>query len=127
MNDIANIKHLFKEGFSSLSELFVIIELQIDAASDSQVPYVANPGVYVYWHPRIGVIKVGRHLKNSRKRALEHIRDNTGGTMAELHDDNTARLLLFNIRDAKDVHWVAALEVYFESALQPKIHSKRLG
>lgn len=127
MNDIINIKHLFEKEFGSLSEKFVIIELQIDTASDSQLPYIANPGVYVYWHPRKGVIKVGRHLNNSRKRALEHIRDNTGGTMAELLADNTARLLLFNVRDEKDVHWVAALEVYFESTLQPKIRSERLG
>jgi hypothetical protein len=28
-----------------------------------------------------GGIKVGRHFMNSRKRALEHIRDNTGGVM----------------------------------------------
>jgi len=127
LNDIADVIHRFKMEFGSIAEKFVIIELPIKAASGSWEENVAMPGVYVYWHPQKGVIKVGRHLTNSRKRALEHIRDNTNGTMATLLDDDATQLLLFNVKENKDKHWVAALEIYFETVLIRSIPSKRLG
>lgn len=47
--------------------------------------------------------------------------------MASLKNDRAVRLVLFNINDIKDLHWVFALEVYFEQNLQPEIRSARLG
>ena len=121
------IHALFSKEFSALKNLFITFDYSIPDAKSSDEPFVANPGVYVFWHPKRGVIKVGRHLINSRKRALEHIRDDTGGLMKKLSADNSLRLLLFNVKDEQSKHWVAALEIFFEKRLKPEIRSKRLG
>jgi hypothetical protein len=125
---IDKIKQLFSEQFSFVKEKFVIFDqYSIDDARKSKEEYVWHPGVYVFWEPVEGVIKVGRHLTNSRKRALEHITENTGGKMAKLATNTKARLLLFNVKEDKDKHWVAALEIFFEIQLEPEIKSQRLG
>ncbi|HDD44297.1 MAG TPA: hypothetical protein ENG63_05495 [Candidatus Desulfofervidus auxilii] len=64
---------------------------------------------------------------NSRKRALEHIRDNTAGIMKEICENNDTILILFNVKDSKDIHWVVALEIFFERSINPLIKSDRLG
>jgi len=88
---------------------------------------VWHPGVYVWWHSVNGVIKVGRHFTNSRKRAIEHINANTGGKMRDFASDNNTKIILFNVIDKEKIHWVAALEVFFERVLSPEIKAARLG
>ncbi|MFC1730378.1 hypothetical protein ACFL6I_08585 [candidate division KSB1 bacterium] len=124
---IEEIYALFKTEFLGITQKFEFIPLSMTEAKDKKDLIIARPGVYVYWHPKIGVIKVGRNFTNSRKRALEHVRDNTGGKMKELAKDHALRLLLFNIKRDEDLHWVAALEVFFELRLEPDIRSERLG
>lgn len=125
--DITEIKNLFEKEFVALRNKFVIYDFSLADAENSKEQNISNPGVYVFWHPTRGVIKVGRHLENSRKRAFEHLRDNTGGVMTALRDDEGTRLLLFNVKKSEDKHWVAALEIYFEEQLSPEIRSRRLG
>jgi len=125
--DTTEVKNLFEMEFGTLRYKFEIYDLPLVEAEHSQAPYIWKPGVYVFWHPARAVIKVGRHFINSRKRAFEHLQDNTGGTMAALRNDREARLLLFNVKEPRDKHWVAALEVFFEEQLSPEIESGRLG
>ncbi|MHB8406472.1 MAG: hypothetical protein ACYDCJ_13755 [Gammaproteobacteria bacterium] len=121
------VRSLFEREFGQLAEKFTIFGVSVDQAKESRESELCHPGVYVWWHPDRGVIKVGRHLTNSRKRALEHLRDNTGGIMAALEGDKATRLLLFNVKNPADHHWVAALEIFFESKLHPAVASDRLG
>jgi hypothetical protein len=118
---------IFQEEFLPIVDRFVVSDMTLSDAEKSQESHVWKPGVYVFWHRSDNVVKVGRALDNSRKRAFEHIRDNTGGTMANLKNDPAARLILFNVKDLKDKHWVAAVEIFLEEALHPKIQSRRRG
>ncbi len=125
--NIEQLKQLFREEYRSIADKFFVYDFSIQEARDSQAEHVWKPGVYVFWHPSEEVIKVGRHFKNSRKRALEHIRDDTGAAMADLANEPDTRLLLFNVLNPNDRHWVASLEVFFEEHLDPMVKSKRLG
>ena len=124
--NLEEIKIIFSSEFREISNKFKIHNIRLVDASHDKTPGAASPGVYVFINGE-KIIKVGRHLQNSRKRALEHIVADTGGKMASLINDEAVRLALFNIKDLKDLHWVFALEVYFEQNLQPEIRSARLG
>ena len=124
--EIAEIMECFSGEFAAIAGKFHIRHLAVSEAAACAENYVAHPGVYVFWRPG-GVIKVGRHLTNARKRALEHIVANTGGTMSGLAALDDARLLLFSVIDPADRHWVAALEIYFEKKLKPSVRAARLG
>lgn len=127
MADIDDINKLFKNEFKTQASLFVLFNLSAEEAITSKEAFIWHPGVYVWWHPDRGTIKVGRHLTNSRKRALEHIQDNTGQIMQALGNDSKTRLLLFNVIDPDNKHWVGALEIFFELHLHPLIKSVKLG
>ncbi|MDH5729927.1 MAG: hypothetical protein OEZ58_13105 [Gammaproteobacteria bacterium] len=47
--------------------------------------------------------------------------------MKKFGSDLETRLMLFNIIDPDANHWAAALEIYFEKRLHPKIKAKKLG
>ncbi len=115
------IKKKFTNEFGIIARRFEIHDLPLSKAEKSRNPSVTQPGVYVFWAPDVGIIRVGRSYSNSRKRALEHIRDNTGGRMAQLEGNKTVRLFLFNAPIEANRHWIAALEIFFESILNPQI------
>jgi hypothetical protein len=123
---IDKIIEIFNQEFGIVSEKFRINNIALTEAAESTIEYVANPGVYVFWRPQ-RVIKVGRHLTNARKRALEHLGANTGGSMAALADDPDVRLVLFSLINQDDKHWAAAVEIFLEGALDPEVRSGRLG
>lgn len=114
----------FRTEFSNLAARFSVFTLTYAEAAQSSDPLVTRPGVYVH-HSRGQVVKVGRSFSNARKRALEHLRDNTAGKMANLGSHDSDRLILFTIEAAP--HWVSALEIYLEGKTNPEIKSKRLG
>ncbi|SHM46619.1 hypothetical protein SAMN05216593_10146 [Pseudomonas asturiensis] len=124
--EIRQVLECFAGEFGGIASKFHIRQLKVNEAATCSESYVANPGVYVFWKPN-AVVKVGRHLTNARKRALEHIGANTGGTMADLVGLEEARLLLFSVIDPADRHWVAAVEIYLEFKLSPEVRSARLG
>lgn len=91
-----------------------------------------RPGVYVFFSQQHGCIKVGRHLQNASKRALEHLTDNTTSKdgslqMKNLSGNEDIKLLIFNVEDKRDLHWVVALEFFLEARLDPQIPSGRNG
>ncbi len=118
---------IFEEEFASVRDKFCVLELNISQVKSSQKDCIWHPGVYVWFHPEDGVLKVGRHFKNARKRALEHLRVNTDGKMKKYAEDEKTTLFLFNVKDPNSYHWVAAVEVYLEKVLKPLIRSKRQG
>ena len=123
---ISDIYSIFMSEFYQLADRFIIKVLTFDEAETSKDPDVARGGVYVWWVDN-QVYKVGRSLENSRKRALEHIRDNTGGKMAEFKNNPGARLILYNIKNEGNLHWMIALEYFFEWILEPVIPAERRG
>jgi len=120
----------FKKEFHPIEDKFIIINLSINEAYESKDQIIVGPGVYVFWFED-KIIKVGRHLTNSRKRALEHIRDNTRNDAFQMNsfkDCNTqCGLILINCNDPEDYHWIAAIEIRMEDVLNPVIKSGRKG
>ncbi|ANO34647.1 hypothetical protein BCU83_18560 [Vibrio breoganii] len=125
--DYEHLQALFEKEFEEIAERFKCFNLSIEQARASNEECIWHPGVYIWVHKKDGVLRVGRSLSNSRKRALEHINADTGGQMRAYGKDETTSLYLFNVRDRDQYHWVAALEIYFENMLRPKIKAGRLG
>ena len=75
-NIVNKIIEEFNNEFGFMTDKFNVIPLTIDEAGKAEELNVALPGFYVFWNEG-DIVKVGRHFVNSRKRALEHIRDNT--------------------------------------------------
>ncbi len=121
----SNIINLFEDEFGFVKDKFNIIEYSLNEETLHQNNGAAMPGVYVFLKNE-QVIRIGRSLSNSRKRALQHLEDNTAGWMKQLENDSETILLLFNIKHSEDLHWVAALEIFLEMKLKPEIPS-RLG
>lgn len=133
--EISEIVTMFRLEFASLLDIFNdCIELTLDKAESFRSDACAKPGVYVFWKDG-QVLKVGRHLENSRKRAVEHVNvpKEQKYPMSNFKNDSEAHLLLFNVKEhdvanGKDYrHWVAALEIFFELRLNPTVKSGRLG
>ena len=127
---LLDVKNIFEKEYSSLLSKFNTFELSIKDAYKNGTKEVNSPGVYVFWHPQHGVIKVGKSQSNSKKRSLEHIHDNTHNgdiNMNILKNDNDAILLLFNIKSDADIHWLLSLEAYMEWNTSPAIPAGRMG
>jgi len=118
---------IFCDEFREISSRFNLFEMRFEETAQSTEDGIAMPGVYIWWHPVHGTLKVGRHLVNSRKRALEHVSADTAGEMNRLAKEDGVRLLLFNVKTDRDIHWVASLEIFLEKHLEPLIASKRTG
>ncbi len=121
----------FRSEFAPIMGKFVVTVLEKDRW-DAKEDYIWHPGVYVWYHLKEKrVMKVGRALDNARKRALQHTGDdnthNETYSMKELAGSDQLALILFSIGDPKDYHWVAAVEIYLENALEPAIKSNRQG
>ena len=124
MNSISEILEIFRSEFSPLLGKFTVHDLPLDAARDTKDAAVSRPGAYVYWNPEHGAIKVGKSQSNARKRALQHIDDNTKNErlqMSTLADDITCHLLLFTVPRDRDIHWILSLECFLEWRLKPVI------
>ena len=119
------VRRAFEREFGPVLYKFDFVALNLDSAVALNTRRVWNPGVYV-WMAGPEIIKVGRSLSNARKRALEHLQDNTGGTMAGLKDNPNSLLVLITV-EPEDRHWAAALEIYLEEKLNPSIKSQREG
>ncbi|HFD88017.1 MAG TPA: GIY-YIG nuclease family protein [Gammaproteobacteria bacterium] len=127
INNPKDVVSIFEKEFSAIADKFCVLEMDVEEARTSSEECVWHPGVYVWFHPEKGVLKVGRHFVDSRKRAFEHIRDNTGGKMKKYGKMPETTLLLFNVKDPESYHWVAAVEVFLEKTIDPCVRAKRQG
>ncbi len=132
---IDEIIKVFKTEFKPIIDKFEIIKV-LNGKSftrknvlDAQNNFIYYPGVYVFYGNN-QTWKVGRHLNNSRMRAIQHIDANTHNkdySIKELEKVSDAEIILFNVKKRKDNHWVAAVEIFLERKLKLKIPSKRTG
>lgn len=135
LGGIDEVIDIFKTEFQTIVNKFTIIKVlngisfNLQNILDAKIELIYHPGVYVFYGNN-KVWKVGRHLDNSRKRATEHIIANTKNNkhnIKELESIPDAEIILFNIVNKEDYHWVAAVEIFLERELQPLIPSKRTG
>lgn len=128
--NIQEVKEVYSTEFGSIARKFEVIHLKINSAMNAENQMANRPGVYLFWHPKHEVVVVGKHQTNSKKRALEHVRDNTRNEhvqMGDLKDDPELDLFLFNVIENRDKHWVLALEAFFEWNINPIIKAHRMG
>ena len=86
---IEDIRTIVAGEFGTQAERFRFIELDLGTALSPKRPQLGR-GVYVFW-TRNGVVRVGKSSsRNVCQRAIEHIRDNTGGLMGALRGDLSA-------------------------------------
>ena len=143
MITIEEIIKLFEEEFGFIKDKFVVIkllsdgtsvkrQLQRDVIHEIKLDFVHHPGVYVFY-ANDSPYRVGRHFENTRLRVMQHIDAKTGNkdhNVMDLNKYEDREVLLFNLKDPKEAHWAAALEVFLETQLQPKglkIPAKRQG
>lgn len=127
-DDIPNeIQEVFDTEYSRLKNRFIIRRLSVEAAWDNSEVEINRPGVYVFWSGE-EVIKVGKSQSNSKSRACEHLdpKKSSDSDMIALGHRET-ELILFNVKNDKDIHWILGLEYYFEKHLNPRIYSSRNG
>lgn len=131
----------FKQEFSFLQEKFEIMDLLAngspmnwDTINTLRMPthdynIVWHPGVYVF----IGnncIYRVGVSMSNSRARVMEHLRDWTakdGHCIWDIDNYEDKSIILFNVKNAADRHWLLALETYLEIKFKPLIKAARIG
>lgn len=137
LGGIDEVIEVFKSEFNPILNKFKIIRVLKGKSFNIENIREAKDKANLIWHPGVYVFygggkvwKVGRHLTNSRKRAIEHLVSNTHTqeySIKNLENISGAELILFNVIDPKDSHWVAAVEIYLEKVLRPLIPSKRTG
>ena len=132
---VEEIIELFEAEFSTVSSKFAVLrvlngirELDYDVIYNLQLPSGDNN---ITWHPGVYVFfgngkpyRVGRHLDNSRKRVLEHLTARTGNADAnvwDIKDFPDREILLFNVINRDDYHWVAAVEIFLEKVLKSEL------
>ena len=90
---------------------------------------VWHPGVYAF----IGnnqLYRVGVSMRNSRSRVMEHLDANTnknGFSIWDINKYDDKSILLFNVKNKEDRHWLLAIEAYFETKFKPNIRAGRIG
>ncbi|MBK9635082.1 MAG: hypothetical protein IPO64_11380 [Bacteroidetes bacterium] len=90
---------------------------------------VWHPGVYVF----IGnneLYRVGVSMTNSRARVLQHLDGCTtkdGFAIWDINKYEDKSILLFNVKNISDKHWLLAIETYLETKFAPLISAGRIG
>lgn len=126
---ILEIEEHVKNEFKNLFNEFEIHEYKIKTAEKKGDPKIERPGVYIYWKDQ-HVIKVGKSNDNARKRACQHLTDNTKSQdgsieMKDLANDLNAKILFYILKNTNKIHWLIALEDYLEHSMDIKIKSLR--
>lgn len=143
INEIKSPDHIietFKNEFNPILTKFEIIRVlkgqKFNEENVRSAEYIYEKNDII-WHPVVyvfyskgNVYRLERHFENSRLRVLQHIIDNTRNdthSIKDLEYSEDAEVILFNVIDAKDYHWVAAVEVFLEKKLDPLIPALRQG
>ena len=141
MNITHQILEHFDQEFGFIKDKFEIMDL---LANGSPLDYktieflklpseenniVWHPGVYVF----IGnntVYRVGVSMRNSRSRVMEHIAVQTSQNehcVLDINQFDDRSILLINVKNQEDRHWLLSLETYLEKKLNPLIKAKGIG
>jgi hypothetical protein len=145
---IENIKSIrqklieaFELEFSFIKHKFEIIDiLSNNSPMDYQtIEYLKLPSdeYNIVWHPGVyafignnELYRVGVSMRNCRARVMEHLYAATskdGYSVWDIDKHADKSILLFNVKDKSDRHWLLALETFFETNFSPKIKAARIG
>jgi hypothetical protein len=131
----------FKSEFHFIQDKVEIINL---LENDSEMDYdtigalkLPTDEYNIVWHPGVyaflgnnSVYRVGVSMRNSRARVMEHLEactSSNGYGIWDIEKFEDRSILLFNIKDVANRHWLLALETYLESRFAPHIKSQRIG
>lgn len=131
----------FEEEFSFVKDKFEIIDL---LANNSPMEYEAieylklpSDDYNIVWHPGVyafignnTLYRVGVSMHNSRARVMQHLYDGTakdGYCIWDINRFEDRSILLFNVKNRNDRHWLLALEAFFECKFKPLIKAGRVG
>lgn len=131
----------FSKEFSFISDRFEIIDLLANGTpmDYKTIEYLKLPSVNynIVWHPGVyafvgnnSLYRVGVSMHNSRARVMQHLEACTakdGYCIWDINDFEDRSILLFNVKNKRDRHWLLALEAYLESEFIPLIRAGRIG
>ncbi len=131
----------FQEEFSFIKDKFEIMNLLPKGVhmNEKEIEEIKlpSPENNMVWHPGVYVFiandkvyRVGVSINNSRARVLQHLKACTHYNSHQVwhlnkHEDRA--ILLFNVKNSSDRHWLLALEVFLETKFLPLIPAKRKG
>lgn len=118
-----------KSEFGELANAFEIWRYPHEGLTRLPKPPQSSMGVYA-WIGGGQLVKVGKAHQRIYSRAFSHItaKKGTGPKVREsLFQDPRPLLLLFIVRNSKQIHWVLALEAFLEINGEPVVKSDRLG
>jgi hypothetical protein len=104
------------------------------AINDLKLPSVENniiwhPGVYMFIGNK-SLYRVGVSMHNSRHRVMQHLDEGTtkdGHCIWDIDKFKDKSILLINVKNREDRHWLLALEIFIETRFNPKIRAGRIG
>ena len=131
----------FEQEFSFIKDKFEIMDL---LANDSPmknevIEYLKLPSndYNIVWHPGVYaflgnniVYRVGVSMNNCRAKVMQHLDDYTtkdNYCIWDIDKFDDKSILLFNVKNKDDRHWLLALEVFFENKFKPLIKAGRIG
>lgn len=131
----------FRDEFHFIQDKFEILDL---LGNNSKMDYetidllkLPSDDLNIVWHPGVyiflgnnSIYRVGVSMINSRKRVMEHLDACTSQNEHSIWDIDKYEdkaILLFNVKDKADRHWLLAIEAYFEERFKPLIRAVRIG
>ena len=135
------IIRMFESEFGFIQDKFEIMDLlgNNSPMDYKTIEFLALPSkdYNIVWHAGVylfigndQVYRVGVSLKNSRHRVMQHLDVGTskdGNSVMDIDKYPDKSILLFNVKNMEDRHWLLALEAYFEEKLNPLIKASRIG
>lgn len=131
----------FKKEFSFIEDKFEILDLlgNNTPMDYETMEYLKLPSeeYNIVWHPGVyaflgnnSLYRVGVSMNNSRARVMQHLDACTaqeGYGIWDIEKFEDKSILLFNVKNKEDKHWLLALEVFFENTFKPLIKARRIG
>ncbi|MEN3943332.1 hypothetical protein WJU23_18675 [Prosthecobacter sp. SYSU 5D2] len=135
------ILEAFESEFGFMNDKFEIMDL---LSNNSSMDYEIIDGLKlpsevnnIVWHPGVyffigndSLYRVGVSMNNSRARVMQHLDACTMNSEHGIWDidkfDDKA-ILLINVKNKIDRHWLLAIEAFFEINFHPKIRAGRIG
>jgi hypothetical protein len=131
----------FEQEFFFIRDKFELIDLLANnSPMDCEtIEYLKLPSAEnnIVWHPGVyaflgnnSLFRVGVSMHNSRARVMQHLDACTtkdGYCVWDIEKFEDKSILLFNVKNKVDRHWLLSLEAFFESKFKPLIKAGRIG
>ncbi|RYD59059.1 MAG: hypothetical protein EOP56_02185 [Sphingobacteriales bacterium] len=131
----------FEKEFGFIRNKFEVMNLlgNNSAMDNDVIEYLKLPSEEnnIVWHPGVyvfignnSIYRVGVSMNNSRLRVMQHLEGWTAKgeyCIWDIDKFDDKAILLFNVKNRQDRHWLLALEAFFEINFQPLIRAGRIG